>query len=61
MISTSITAERRMIMTTEFNTQVGDGEYRFQFKTDNKEHYLIVKCCIEGILNWLRQAAEVDE
>ena len=31
-----------MIMATEFNTQVGNGEYRLQFETDNKAHYLII-------------------
>ena len=36
-------AERRMIMATEFNTQVGNGEYRLQFETDNKAHYLIMQ------------------
>ena len=30
-------------MTTEFNTQVGNGEYRLQFETDNKAHYLIMQ------------------
>ena len=45
-------------MATEFSTQVGNGEYSFQFKTDSKEHYLLVKCCMEGILNWLRQPTE---
>lgn len=30
-------------MATEFNTQVGNGEYRLQFETDNKAHYLIMQ------------------
>ena len=30
-------------MATEFNTQVGNGEYRLQFETDNKEHYLLMQ------------------
>ena len=30
-------------MTTEFNTQVGNGEYRLQFETDNKARYLIMQ------------------
>ena len=30
-------------MPTEFNTQVGNGEYRLQFETDNKEHYLLMQ------------------
>ena len=30
-------------MATEFNTQVGNGEYRLQFETDNKSHYLIMQ------------------
>ena len=30
-------------MATEFNTQVSGGEYRLQFGTDNKEHYLLMQ------------------
>ena len=30
-------------MTTGFNTQVGNGEYRLQFETDNKEYYLLMQ------------------
>ena len=30
-------------MATEFNTQVGNGEYRLQFETDNKAHYQIMQ------------------
>ena len=30
-------------MPTEFNTQVGNGEYRLQFETDNKEHHLLMQ------------------
>lgn len=30
-------------MATGFNTQVSNGEYRLQFETDNKEHYLIMQ------------------
>lgn len=30
-------------MATEFNTQVGDGEYRLQFETDNQAHYLFMQ------------------
>lgn len=30
-------------MATGFNTQVGGGEYRLQFETDNKEHYLLMQ------------------
>ena len=30
-------------MATEFNTQVSNGEYRLQFETDNKAHYLIMQ------------------
>ena len=32
-----------MIMATEFNTQVGNGEYRLQFETDNEAHYLLMQ------------------
>ena len=30
-------------MATGFNTQFGNGEYRLQFETDNKAHYLIMQ------------------
>ena len=30
-------------MATGFNTQAGNGEYRLQFETDNKEHYLLMQ------------------
>ena len=30
-------------MATEFNTQVGNGEYRLQFETDNEAHYLLMQ------------------
>ena len=30
-------------MATEFNTQISNGEYRLQFKTDNKAHYLLMQ------------------
>ena len=30
-------------MATEFNTQVGNGEYRLQFETDNEAHYLLIQ------------------
>ena len=39
-------------MATEFNTQVGNGEYRLQFKTDNREYYLLMQStarrCVDG-------------
>lgn len=39
-------------MSTEFNTQIGNGEYRLQFETDNKQHYLllqeIARRCVDG-------------
>ena len=39
-------------MSTEFNTQIGNGEYRLQFETDNKEHYLLLqemaRRCLDG-------------
>ena len=39
-------------MSTEFNTQIGNGEYRLQFETDNKEHYLLLqemaRRCVDG-------------
>ena len=30
-------------MATEFNTQVGNGEYRLQFETNNEAHYLLMQ------------------
>ena len=39
-------------MATGFNTQVGKGEYRLQFETDNKEYYLLMqetaRRCVDG-------------
>lgn len=39
-------------MATGFNTQVGNGEYRLQFETDNKEYYLLMQStarrCVDG-------------
>ena len=39
-------------MATGFNTQVGNGEHRLQFETDNKEHYLLMqeaaRRCVDG-------------
>ena len=39
-------------METGFNTQVGNGEYRLQFETDNKEYYLLIQStagrCVDG-------------
>ena len=43
MATDATTAERRMIMATEFNTQVGNGEYRLQFETNNEAHYLLIQ------------------
>ena len=30
-------------MATGFNTQFGNGEYRLQFETDNREYYLLMQ------------------
>ena len=42
-------------MATGFNTQVGKGEYRLQFETDNKECYLlmqeIARRCVDGTVD----------
>ena len=39
-------------MATGFNTQVGNGEYRLQFETDNREYYLLMQStarrCVDG-------------
>jgi hypothetical protein len=41
-----------MIMATAFNTQTGNGEYRLQFETNNKDHFLLMQAtarqCIDG-------------
>ena len=41
-----------MIMATEFNTQVGNGEYRLQFETNNREYHLLMqetaRRCVDG-------------
>ena len=40
-------------MATEFNTQVGNGEYRLQFETNNEAHYLLMQSaarqCVDGM------------
>jgi len=40
-----------MIMATEFNTQVSDGEYRLQFETDNEAHYLLMQSAARRCIN----------
>lgn len=39
-------------MGTGFNTQVGNGEYRLQFETDNREYYMLMQStarqCVDG-------------
>ena len=39
-------------MATGFNTQAGNGEYRLQFETDNREYYLLMQStarrCVDG-------------
>lgn len=39
-------------MSAEFNTQIGNGEYRIQFETDNEEYYLLLqemaRRCVDG-------------
>ena len=39
-------------MSTEFKTQIGNGEYRLQFETENKGHYLLLqemaRRCVDG-------------
>lgn len=39
-------------MSTSFNTQTGNGEYRIQIETDNEQHYLflqeIARRCVDG-------------
>lgn len=54
-------------MATGFNTQVGNGEYRLQFETDNKEYYLLMqetaRRCVDGktVTNADRIRAMSDE
>ena len=39
-------------MGTGFNTQAGNGEYRLQFETDNREYYMLMQStarrCVDG-------------
>ena len=39
-------------MSTPFNTQIGNGEYRLQFETDNEQDYLLMqefaRRCVDG-------------
>ena len=39
-------------MATGFNTQVGNGEYRLQFETDKKEHYLLMQETARRCVDW---------
>lgn len=54
-------------MATEFNTQVGNGEYRLRFETDNREYYLLMqetaRRCVDGkpVTNADRIRAMSDE
>ena len=48
-------------MATGFNTQVGDGEYRLQFETDNKEHYLLMQETARRCVDSARLAAQGEK
>ena len=54
-------------MATRFNTQVGNGEYRLRFETDNREYYLLMqetaRRCVDGkpVTNADRIRAMSDE
>ena len=54
-------------MATGFNTQVGKGEYRLHFVTDNREYYLLMqetaRRCVDGksVTNADRIRAMSDE
>ena len=41
-------------MPTEFNTQVGNGEYRLQFETDNEAHYLLMQSAARRCIDCAR-------
>ena len=47
-------------MATEFNTQVSNGEYRLQFETDNKEHYLLMQSTARRCVFPAQQPGKVD-
>ena len=55
-------------MATRFNTQVGKGEYRLQFETDNKEYYLLMQStarrCVDCVhmtnANRIRSMADAE-
>ena len=38
-------------MATEFNTQIGNGEYRLQFETNNEAHYLLMQSTARQYVN----------
>ena len=38
-------------MATEFNTQVGNGEYRVQLETNNEAHYLLMQSAARQCVN----------
>ena len=54
-------------MATEFNTRVGNGEYRLQFETDNREYYLLMqetaRHCVDGkpVTNAGRIKARIEQ
>ena len=41
-------------MAAEFNTQVGNGEYRLQFETDNEAHYLLMQSAARRCIDCAR-------
>ena len=51
-------------MSTEFNTQIGNGEYRLQFETDSKEHYQFMQAmarrCVDGKPFYMDMSDTVD-
>ena len=48
-------------MATEFNTQVGNGEYRLQFETNNEAHYLLMQSAARRLIDHAKPMRNADK
>ena len=52
-------------MATGFNTQVGNGQYRLRFETDNKEDYFLMqklaRLCVDGKTSEILKTVEAGK
>ena len=52
-------------MAAGFNTQAGNGQYRLQFETDNKEDYLLMqklaRLCVDGKTSEILKIVEASK